>query len=642
MNSAPEPLFGQFHSIPGHPRETDLQRVSFGPHGLHLNGLSRRLRGDHDGLRRKVERYPQYIRVLNVEQAVFIEIVGLPAQRAADDLLAEQLCAEGANAQHVADGVRIPPFGKHRHRHHAANRIPQPTRLAYGVHDLAEQSRVADVLGLAGVAGAFDDLSPKAFDLVRGHVAEVLVQRVAGLQLLAVDQQRAGPRVRVAMLVEVAEQFETPDFERRRAIVVLAVEAGDKVVDQLGGRRVVADHDEARRHVNARLLHEIEGLGVVAVEGLQGGLELHGQAEGIEVLCLAPPLLRHVGADVLPEISELGHIAAGDVVGHRHAGQLDDAAFDGVHEREVAHRPVEQRAFGVARPAQKERRRGEIHHPADPKLSDNGFDPRNPQPGGFSVLFGFLPVVAFEFAFLLLARLLAVAVVRLIVEDQDVLHAHELGHDPLQHLSLGLQGRERLASSLEQGTAALGELQALAQLEGVVVGDDDLRLFQIGEHVARDQLAASVVAVRIVRLQHAQAVLDGDAGRDHQEAARESAALRPADRVDGLPGDQHRHDGGLSGAGRQLERQPGEVRVGVVVGVRQMVEEILADPARARRHLDEPDGGLYRLDLAEEGPNAAEPVVPPVLEQAGRLRGHLPLARVWVCFATGRPAGEPR
>ena len=185
----------------------------------------------------------------------------------------------------------------------------------------------------------------------------------------------------------------------------------------------------------------------------------------------------------------------------------------------------------------------------------------------------------------------------------------------------------RLAPSLEQGTAAFGQLHALAQLEGVVVGDDDLRLLQVGQHVVGNQLAALVVAVRVVRLQHAQAVLDGDAGGDHEKAAREAAALGPAHRVDGLPGDQHRHDRGLAGPGRQLEGQPRQFRVGVVVGVGQMVEEVPAG-SRAGGDFGEPDGGLRGFELAEEGADAAEVVVPPVPEQAGRLRGHLPLGRV--------------
>ena len=95
-------------------------------------------------------------------------------------------------------------------------------------------------------------------------------------------------------------------------------------------------------------------------------------------------------------------------------------------------------------------------------------------------------------------------------------------------------------------------------------------------------------------------------------------------RVDGLPGDQHRHDRGLAGAGRHLEGEARQVRVGLVVGVGQMVEEAPAG-ARARRHLGQPDGGLGRFHLAEEGADAAEVVVPPVPEQAGGLRGHLPL-----------------
>ena len=150
------------------------------------------------------------------------------------------------------------------------------------------------------------------------------------------------------------------------------------------------------------------------------------------------------------------------------------------------------------------------------------------------------------------------------------------------------------------------------------------RLVQVGQHIGGNQLAAAVVAVRVVGLQHPQAVLDGNAGRDHQKAARKPGTLRAARRVDGLPGDQHRHDGGLAGAGSQLEGQPRQGRVGIAVGVGQMVEEIPAGAARLGRHLGEPDGGLDRFDLAEEGPQAAEAMVPPVLQQAGRFRGHPP------------------
>ena len=77
-----------------------------------------------------------------------------------------------------------------------------------GIHDLAQQLLVRDVFGLLAVAGAFDDLATEAVDLVGRHGAESIVQLLAGLQLLTVDQQGPGPAERVAVLVEVAEQFE--------------------------------------------------------------------------------------------------------------------------------------------------------------------------------------------------------------------------------------------------------------------------------------------------------------------------------------------------------------------------------------------------------------------------------------------------
>ena len=48
----------------------------------------------------------------------------------------------------------------------------------------------------------------------------------------------------------------------------------------------------------------------------------------------------------------------------------------------------------------------------------------------------------------------------------------------------------------------------------------------VGEHVGRDQFAALVIAVGIVGLENAQTVLDGQAGRDDQETARELLAVR--------------------------------------------------------------------------------------------------------------------
>jgi hypothetical protein len=70
----------------------------------------------------------------------------------------------------------------------------------------------------------------------------------------------------------------------------------------------------------------------VAVKGLQRRLQTGGEFERVECLALAAPFLRHVLADVLPEVAKHRHLVAGDVFRDRDARQLDDAAFDCIHE----------------------------------------------------------------------------------------------------------------------------------------------------------------------------------------------------------------------------------------------------------------------------------------------------------------------
>jgi hypothetical protein len=69
------------------------------------------------------------------------------------------------------------------------------------------------------------------------------------------------------------------------------------------------------------------------------------------------------------------------------------------------------------------------------------------------------------------------------------------------------------------------------------------------------------------------------------------------------------------------------LQVGVIVRVRQVLEESLPLPL-VRRHLGQPDRGLHRLDLTEEGADAGELMMAPVLKQSCRLRRHSPRARV--------------
>jgi hypothetical protein len=224
-------------------------------------------------------------------------------------------------------------------------------------------------------------------------------------------------------------------------------------------------------------------------------------------------------------------------------------------------------------------------------------------------------------------RPLTVAVVRLIVQHDDALQAHQVGHDPLHHLPFGFQRVQLRTAALEQGTRALGEVDPLAQLEGVIVGQHDLRPVDVREHVAGDQLAALVVAVGVIGRHHAQPVANR-AGRDDEEAAREGLAVRVADGVDRLPGNQHRHDRRLAGAGRQFQRETQQFRVGLLVRPLDVLPEFVTPLAHLGRNFDKPDDRLDSLNLTEERTDAMERMVPPVPEQARRLGRDLPVVRV--------------
>ena len=189
-----QPLLGQFDAVAFDAREADFERVALGADRLDLDRLARRLRRRDDRLGREVEGNAEDVGVFDVEEALLVQVVGLAAQRAADDLLAQKLRAEGADAEDVGDGVGVPALGEHRDGDDAADGAAELAGLADGVHDLAEQFLVGDVVAGSRVAGALDDLAAKALDLVGSHAAEVVVERIAGFELLAVDEQRVGAR----------------------------------------------------------------------------------------------------------------------------------------------------------------------------------------------------------------------------------------------------------------------------------------------------------------------------------------------------------------------------------------------------------------------------------------------------------------
>ena len=59
------------------------------------------------------------------ELGLRVQLIGLPPQRAADDLLAEKLRPERADAHDVGYGVRVPALRQHRDRDDAADALAE-------------------------------------------------------------------------------------------------------------------------------------------------------------------------------------------------------------------------------------------------------------------------------------------------------------------------------------------------------------------------------------------------------------------------------------------------------------------------------------------------------------------------------------
>ena len=113
-------------------------------------------------------------------------------------------------------------------------------------------------------------------------------------------------------------------------------------------------------------------------------------------------------------------------------------------------------------------------------------------------------------------------------------------------------------------------------------------------------------------------------------------AGRP-DGVDRLPGDQHRHDGGLAAARRHLHGDAQQLGVGLFVGAFEVFPE-LGVALLLARDFGQPDDGFRGFDLAEEGADALEVMVPPVRQQTRRRRRDAPVSRVGQLRATTRRA----
>lgn len=184
-----EAFLWEFDAVAFHAGKADFQGVALRTDGFDLDRFARRLWRRDDGLGGEIEGNAENVGVFDVEEALLVEFVGLATQGAADDLLAQELGAEGADAEHVRDVVGIPTFREHGNGNDAADIRPELAGFPDGVHDLAEEFLIGDVLDGTDVAAALVHFPAEAFDFIGGHAAEVFIEGVAGFELFAVDQQ---------------------------------------------------------------------------------------------------------------------------------------------------------------------------------------------------------------------------------------------------------------------------------------------------------------------------------------------------------------------------------------------------------------------------------------------------------------------
>ena len=107
----------------------------------------------------------------------------------------QQLPYRRPGCRHVSHRIRIPTLGEHGNRHHAADRAPK--RPGFPTVFMTSRSNSwSAIFSPAQVAGSLD--IAKTLYLIGGYRTKVVIQGVARLELLAVDEEGVRPRKRVS------------------------------------------------------------------------------------------------------------------------------------------------------------------------------------------------------------------------------------------------------------------------------------------------------------------------------------------------------------------------------------------------------------------------------------------------------------
>ena len=144
--------------------------------------------------------------VARQKQKIPSQTAGGPLGWNSATLSTQELGAKRPHAEHVGHRRNVPPLGKHRHRDHTAHRLAQTIDLTDRIHHLAQQLLVGNILAVGEIAGALNLIAAEALDLIGGHRAEVGIERIARLQLHAIDQQRVRAGQAIAVLIKIPKQ----------------------------------------------------------------------------------------------------------------------------------------------------------------------------------------------------------------------------------------------------------------------------------------------------------------------------------------------------------------------------------------------------------------------------------------------------
>ena len=502
-----------------------------------------------------------------------VEVVGGAAEAPADDLFAEQLRSEGAETHDVGDGLRVPALGEHPDRDHIADAFAGLSALADGVHLLAES---------AGPLLRGRSVAP----FRRGGFAVA-----AGGVGFALGFPQDG-RIQVEQALRVAEFLDLDLL-----LLEGAVDAGRRF-------RAVRDGDHHRDAVAAPPF--VRGLApVVAEEGVGVSHQVGERRFRLRLLVQVVLDFRVVVEAVEARAERLlvfgfGGLRGGGVFADHDARGLDEAGLDGVVEAEVAHDPLEERLAGLRAGAGDEGRRGEV-------VADEDFPDAVEAVERFDPLRGPVPVVPGQLRRTEAGRD-APGVVALVVDHQQVAAGlREVGAE-----NSAQPGAVALRAAAVHA-ALLQEFARVFPAERLPVADDDAGFAEFRHQAAGGDVEPGVVVVRGRRLQDGEAFADGAAGGHEEDIPGEAGVLRAGGAVQDLPGDQHRHHDGLSGAGGHLGADAGE---------RAAVRGNADADAAGRRRFREPDQGFDRFELAEEEAVVFAVGFPPVAEEAQRGSGN--------------------